>query len=387
MIESIMLIGLGFLAAALFALLLAPPFWRRAVRITTRRIQSRSPLTMAEIQAERDQMRAEFAQTTRKLEVVNEQLKKKTVDQSVALARFSEKANVLSTKAAEQERTLKDRNAELARLRESVAPLQSELAEKRIVIDKQENELRSLREAREKADARVREMEIKVREAEKFVERKDREIDRLRKARVAGKAVPAKRRRKDPEREALAERIDKLAVRADDLRERLAALRERGKQLKSAKRALDSRRVVKHEDLEQHKAAVRSFEDERNRLTAELADTVKALQACEKEIAERDAAWQQDSANPFIEMRRTVDAASASLDEEFDAFDSEVRPDDIRTSVEADKPAPAAQAASAANGPEPEPAQNGGEAPARKRSWRGTSLAERIRALQDQITH
>ena len=42
-IQSIMLVALGFLTAALLALTFAPAFWSRAVRLTTQRIKERDP--------------------------------------------------------------------------------------------------------------------------------------------------------------------------------------------------------------------------------------------------------------------------------------------------------------------------------------------------------
>jgi uncharacterized coiled-coil protein SlyX len=52
---------LGFLAASLLWLLAAPGFWARAVRLTSERLRGAMPLTEAEIQADKDRMRAEYA--------------------------------------------------------------------------------------------------------------------------------------------------------------------------------------------------------------------------------------------------------------------------------------------------------------------------------------
>ncbi len=63
-----MFFALGFLISGLLALLFLPAFWRRAVRLSTRRLEMRLPLSMNEIVAERDQLRAEFALGQRRLE-------------------------------------------------------------------------------------------------------------------------------------------------------------------------------------------------------------------------------------------------------------------------------------------------------------------------------
>ena len=58
-----------FLVASLFGLVLIPLVHNRAVRLTMRRLEAATPLSMAEIQADKDQLRAEFAMSTRRLEM------------------------------------------------------------------------------------------------------------------------------------------------------------------------------------------------------------------------------------------------------------------------------------------------------------------------------
>ena len=60
MIEPIMYLAIGFLVSMLFGLMILPLVHNRAVRLTTKRIEAATPLSMAEIQADKDQLRAEF---------------------------------------------------------------------------------------------------------------------------------------------------------------------------------------------------------------------------------------------------------------------------------------------------------------------------------------
>ena len=87
MIEPIMYIGIGFLVAGLFVIGVIPLVHARAERLTMRRMEALTPLSMAEIQADKDQLRAEFAMSTRRLEMSVEQLKAKTTTSSQRLAR------------------------------------------------------------------------------------------------------------------------------------------------------------------------------------------------------------------------------------------------------------------------------------------------------------
>ena len=67
-IQSVLFAALGFLTATLVALLLAPAFWSRAVRLTTRRIKEQLPVTEAEVVAEKDRLRAKHALRVHQLE-------------------------------------------------------------------------------------------------------------------------------------------------------------------------------------------------------------------------------------------------------------------------------------------------------------------------------
>ncbi|MGZ8309514.1 MAG: hypothetical protein ACXWU0_06865 [Rhodoplanes sp.] len=89
MIELLMLFAIGFLVASLFNLLFVPLVHNRAVRLTMRRLDAETPYSMAEIQAEKDQLRAEFAMSTRRLEMSVEQLKAKTTAQLNELGKKS----------------------------------------------------------------------------------------------------------------------------------------------------------------------------------------------------------------------------------------------------------------------------------------------------------
>src|SRR2546430_17614019 len=90
MIEPIMFVGIGFLVAGLLVIGVIPLVHARAVRLTMRRLEALTPLSMAEIQADKDQLRAEFAMSTRRLEMSVEQMKAKTTSQLAGIGKKSE---------------------------------------------------------------------------------------------------------------------------------------------------------------------------------------------------------------------------------------------------------------------------------------------------------
>lgn len=106
MIEPIMYFGIGFLVAALIGLVIIPLVHGRAVRLTMRRLEAATPLSMAEIQADKDQLRAEFAMSTRRLEVSVENLRTKSTSQLAELGKKGDAINRLKIELGEKTATI-----------------------------------------------------------------------------------------------------------------------------------------------------------------------------------------------------------------------------------------------------------------------------------------
>jgi chromosome segregation ATPase len=103
LIENMMYFALGLLVAGLVALVVRPAVWKRAVRLTKRRIEAATPITMAEFRADKDQLRAEFALSTRRLEMNVETLRKRLAEQ---LGDVNQKRTDLGALKAEREKHL-----------------------------------------------------------------------------------------------------------------------------------------------------------------------------------------------------------------------------------------------------------------------------------------
>jgi DNA repair exonuclease SbcCD ATPase subunit len=83
MIDIGMYAALGFLVASLIALMLVPALWNRAVRLTTKRLEATMPMSIADIQADKDQLRAEYAIELRRVEVALDKAKEKATRELV----------------------------------------------------------------------------------------------------------------------------------------------------------------------------------------------------------------------------------------------------------------------------------------------------------------
>ncbi|MFJ7356657.1 hypothetical protein ACIQWS_21025 [Phyllobacterium sp. NPDC097923] len=127
MIQTALYLALGFLSAVLLVLIFAPPVWRRAMLLTRRRVEAETPLTLNEIQAQRDGLRAEHAVSERKLEMTLAGIKEKAAQQ---LLTFSEK-----------ERQVRLLSADLAARDATIAELQASLAQRDQALEKSAGEL------------------------------------------------------------------------------------------------------------------------------------------------------------------------------------------------------------------------------------------------------
>jgi chromosome segregation ATPase len=205
MIEPVMFFGIGFLVAALLGLLFVPLVHHRAVRLTMRRLEAATPLSIAEIRADKDQLRAEFAMSTRRLEMSVEQMKARTTGQLAELGKKTAAINHLkkelgektaaifafesreknlrdqlrsteqefeikSTSLREAERTLSDKQADLAKII-------AELGDRSILADSQRVELAALRTQIEAMKVSVADHDRAVRSTEERLARERSEAE------------------------------------------------------------------------------------------------------------------------------------------------------------------------------------------------------------------
>lgn len=158
MIEISLYFALGFLIATLLALLLMPAVWRRAVRLTRRQMEATTPLTRAEILADRDQIAAEYAVAIRRYEMGVGALRRRVADHMTTVTRQGDQIRALS---AERD-TIK---AEVDRLTERLAAHTARDKNLDTTLDKMEAleaENRRLASERAKAVAELQRLEARA---------------------------------------------------------------------------------------------------------------------------------------------------------------------------------------------------------------------------------
>jgi chromosome segregation ATPase len=141
MIEPIMYLAIGFLVSMLFGLMIVPLVHNRAVRLTTKRMEAATPLSMAEIQADKDQLRAEFAMSARRLEMSVEQLKNKTTSQLAELGKKTDAINRMKVELGEKNATIFSLEAREKAVKEQLRATEEEFAAKTELLRNAEHAL------------------------------------------------------------------------------------------------------------------------------------------------------------------------------------------------------------------------------------------------------
>jgi chromosome segregation ATPase len=130
LIEAVMLVALGFLSASLMGLAALPALARRADRLARKRAEAAFPLSLAEIAADRDHLRAELAMQARALE-------------QKAESGFAAKAGAMGEigrrdmSIGRLERELGERDARIAGLEDDLSATRTDLADTRDALTRE----------------------------------------------------------------------------------------------------------------------------------------------------------------------------------------------------------------------------------------------------------
>ena len=124
----------GVLVAGLAAMLVLPAFWRRALRLSARRVRLQAPLSVSEAIAERDQLRAEHSVAMRRLEQHMEVMEKSLAEHRAGLGRQSKRIVELQSQGGDQAEKMGLLGEELETKRREIAALEADLGASRVAL-------------------------------------------------------------------------------------------------------------------------------------------------------------------------------------------------------------------------------------------------------------
>jgi len=357
MVEPIMYGAIGFLIAGLLVIGFIPLVHARAERLTTRRLEALTPLSMAEIQAEKDQLRAEFAMSTRRLEMSVEQLKAKTTNQLTEIGRKSDAigrlkldlgektASLFALEAKEKQLSseLHAAQAEIATKERALAEAERALATMRaefslVSVDQRESaataetrrvELLALRAQAEALKGQIESYDKETQELEARLRRKTTEAAKLneqlaaergRAEHFAGRATELDRALLvyKTEAEVLGRRVEELTTRLDEqgrfLVDRESTSDELRNQAASAQRVESEVRAALAEVEKRHRSETQAIRAEKASLEAQIRQSREQRAQLESEIAamKRDAetTWADERMESTLLRERINDIAA-----------------------------------------------------------------------------
>lgn len=245
-IQSILFFVLGFLCAGFLALMVAPAIWRRAVVLTRKRIEASVPLSVNEIQADKDRMRAEFAMSTRRLEMSVKSFREKAASQIVEINRNREELRQLAEERAEK-------NEALSALEASAGELRAELRRR---------------------EEQLQQLSHKLIDAEKMLEERALELERLGRMYDEASFASSSRQIELVSRET---EVEKLSSDVSELREQRKEAERRVRETAAEGKALQ-------DELKLEKRRSAEMEKRLERLMANLSDREEKLDRREKEL-------------------------------------------------------------------------------------------------------
>ena len=128
-VEILMYVAFGFATAALIAMLLGRVMWNLAIGVGRRRAQRTAATpAVAQLQAERNQLRAEQAMLARKVELRLDELRMQVAEQMAEVSRSRNRVDHLSGEIAKRDALLAERDREIARLKQHIETVEAELA-------------------------------------------------------------------------------------------------------------------------------------------------------------------------------------------------------------------------------------------------------------------
>jgi predicted nuclease with TOPRIM domain len=419
--ETIMLIALGFVAALLVSLLVIRGVWRYAVDLGKRRIERRAPSALAELKADRDRLKAEFAMQGRRLQLRLDDLKTRMAEQMAEASRNRNRIEQLAIEISSRDKRLTERDAEIASLRAQLDSLQRELAERteftqqaRDDLRHRDDEIAALRERMAVADARLAEQTYMLETVQTVpaaiasASGTGNRAAAVASASVSPEQVEERLRARIAELNALTRQIDEQRRDLSFQQSELTTLREELDRSRQVDLTLEKSQSAAEKVSDAPTISLVEIETAGQKLEQQILDAERETQSLTTELARLDELWKTNldlpggHAAPVIEpeaapakpARKTPRKGKTTGSGEKEAAsngkpasrkraaakqaDAGAKP--VKQNAGVEKPA----GKKAARKQAPSTAKNGGKAAARPED-NVISLAQRIRALQTDL--
>jgi chromosome segregation ATPase len=297
LVEPAMYVAIGFLAAALMSLPFFGVAHRRAERLTRQHLDTLLPMSVREMEAEKDQLRAEHAMSAQRLEATVDDLKAKMVAQKIELGQHSGAVAKLKVELDDRAQAAATIEAREAALKQQLRAIEQEHALQSVHLEDARHALRG-----KEADLARIATDLATRSA--IAEQQNVELARTRAEMAAIEAAAADegRARDDVGRQLADERGKRDALAQEHARasalldEARSALRDKEEELAGLATELTTgAAIIEQQDLELARArtevaalqlAAEADRQEREALHARLAHYGDATDAAGRQLAD-----------------------------------------------------------------------------------------------------
>jgi hypothetical protein len=413
-----MLVALGFVAALMVGLLVIRGLWSYAVGLGRRRVERRAPSHIAELKADRDRLKAEFAMQGRRLQLRLDDLKTRMAEQMAEASRNRNRIEQLASELGRRDEEISKRDAEIEALRAQAESLERELTERTEMTQAARDDLRARED--EVADLRAQLLAVQSSLGEPLKVAEGSRTSGTGTATAFAAASDLTDSNKLNEAELrLRKRIDELNALTRQIDDQRRDLSFQHKELNTLREQIDRSRQIDEaaggNDGEAQSPAMTddpavslsNMETVGNQLEQQILEAEKETENLTRELAELDEIWNKNMA--LFEDNPAVKSAAAKADGKADgktpnaagargkskAKAKTTRAAKAGTAKSDKKPAGrkaaagksrARSAASKAAAAEPSDTSGGTIAkPGSKEADNVISLAHRIRALQGDL--
>ncbi len=269
MIEYALLFALGFLAATLTGLLVAPAVQKRVVKFTEQRMRATMPLSPQEVRAQKDMARAAYAAENARLSQSVRREREKHTLEIVRNEKLLAQAAAIGTENAELHAQIADMNIEAGDMRSTLRREEMKTEQLKTALSTADREIRSKVADIDSLEGRINHLETDLDTMKIDLATRDTAMENLM-SRIGNL--------KD-ERDKLREDIKTTSQAAKSLEIRLSREEGRVRQLETRLTRELAGNADKDNAIERRIAEINRLRDKVKTLTAENKDAVKAVRS------------------------------------------------------------------------------------------------------------
>ncbi len=313
-IETIMLVALGFVGALLVGLLVVRGLWTYAVSLGKRRVERRAPSAIAELRADRDRLKAEYAMQGRRLQLRLDDLKTRMAEQMAEASRNRNRIEHLADEIKRRDEELTKRDEDADNLRLQITALERELTDRTELLQQAKDLMQAKEEISIELQSKLKVAEAKVSDqwfiietlksdnppatadltgmaSSKFENAQERLRQRIEEMNTLTRQI-------DEQRQDLSVQQDELAI----LREQINRSREADARVAASSKAKSKQTDGKSATPNQDMLIKSGQANASDQLEQKIMETERETETLTEELSRLDEMWNKNNSEPEVKQ-------------------------------------------------------------------------------------